>query len=84
MPHFGELAALLYEASKVTEYASQYDYIDATTSYLGEALPGSAGSAAVWRIRKLTIAGSDVATTWADGNAAFSKIWDDRLSLSYS
>lgn len=84
MPHLGELASLLYEASKVTQYALEYDYVSATTSYRGEALPGSATSAAVWRIQLITITGDDVAITWADGNASFDNVWDNRASLSYS
>ena len=83
MPHIGELVALMYEAG-TPEYAQQYDYVSATTSYLGEALPGSLTSDARWRIKLLTITGPDVATTWANGNSAFSNIWDNHLSLSYS
>ena len=84
MPHMGELAALLYEAQKVTQYAVQFDEVDATTSYRGEAYPGTATSAAGWRIQRLTITGADVAIEWADGNDAFAQVWDDRASLTYS
>jgi hypothetical protein len=52
--------------------------------YRGEAVPGSAESAAVWRIRKITIAvDNDVSETWADGNDNFDKAWSDRAGLSY-
>ena len=68
-------------------YALQYDQ-DAdppSYAYLGQAVPGSAASSAVWRIQKLTFsAGGDVSTTWADGNANFDNVWDNRASLSYS
>jgi hypothetical protein len=87
MPHLGELAALAYEGGKVAEYTTEIDQ-DASTptlAYVGRAFPGSAKSAAVWQIRKLTFgADGDLGTTWADGNAAFDNIWDDRASLSYS
>ena len=84
MPHLGELAALVHEMSKAPVYALQYDYIDATTSYRGEAHPGSATSDAAWRIQRITISGDDLATEWADGSSAFSQVWDDRASLTYS
>ena len=64
--------------------AMQYDYIDATTSYRGEAVPGTATSAALWRVQRITITGDDLVIEWADGSANFTKIWDDRLSLTYS
>lgn len=74
----------LIDEVTVTEYAPRYDYIDATTSYLGEALPGTLESAATWRIRLITTSGSDVTVKWADGNSRFDNVWDDRASLSYS
>lgn len=57
--------------------------------YKGEANPGSATSAAAWRIQLITITtdgggNDDIAVTWADGNANFDNIWDNRASLSYS
>ena len=64
--------------------AMQYDYIDATTSYRGEAVPGTATSAALWRVQRITITGDDLVIEWADGSSDFTQIWDDRLSLTYS
>ena len=87
MPHLGELAALVYEGDKVAEFSTRYDQ-DAdppTLAYLGKAYPGAAASGAVWQVQKLTFgADGDVTVEWADGNAAFDNIWDDRASLSYS
>jgi hypothetical protein len=61
-------------------------YVDAGggVSYLGEAPPGTATSAAKWRIRRITTVGNDVTIEWADGNGNFDNVWDDRVSLSYS
>lgn len=85
MPHLGELQSLVYELSKVPTYATNFDQYDATTGYLGEAIPGSSSADAVWRIKKLVFGtDGDVTTTFADGNAAFDNIWDDRASLTYS
>lgn len=63
--------------------AFQYDYVDATTEYLGWAEPGSATSGAFWRVKKITTTGSDIAIAWADSNRNFDNVWDDRASLTY-
>lgn len=66
-------------------YSKQVDFIDDDHFYIGEADPGSASSSAVWRIKYVVIAGDgDVSTTWADGDALFDNVWDDRATLSYS
>ena len=54
------------------------------TLYIGEADAGSARSAAVWRIRRVTESGQDVDIEWADGNTDFDNIWDDRTTYTYS
>ena len=58
-------------------YATQYDDVGGNISYLGEAAPGSATSAAVWRIRHLDMSSGDLAVTWADGSDSFTNKWDD-------
>jgi len=57
--------------------------------YRGKAQPGSLDSQAVWQIERLEITidvgnRDDIDNAWADGNANFDNIWDDRLGLSYS
>ena len=68
----------------IVQYTSRTDYIDAATTYEGMAVPGSATSAAVWRIKRVGTVASDVTVLWADGNANFDNIWDNRLALSYT
>lgn len=51
-----------------------------TDLYVGESQPGTATSAASWRIKKV----SDTAVQWADGDTLFNNVWDNHLSLSYS
>lgn len=59
------------------------DEASATVTYVGEALPGTATSAASWRIKKLdTAAGTSV--KWADGDTLFNNVWDNRAALTYS
>lgn len=68
-------------------YATRYDQDSSTPTfaYLGKASAGSATSAAVWQIQKLDFGvDGDVTVTWADGNARFDNVWDNRASLSYS
>lgn len=65
-------------------YAERVDFISATLLYRGEAVPGTLESEAKWRIRRITIgADKDTTTEWADGDADFNNVWDDRLSLNY-
>ena len=59
------------------------DVTTADTTYIGKAAIATATSAAAWQIAKLDTS-SGLIKTWADGSASFSKIWDDRVSISYS
>jgi len=60
-------------------------YSGSNVEYVGKAEPGSAKSAALWRIQKLVYTGSDVTDIqYADGNLNYDNVWDDRAGLSYS
>lgn len=54
----------------------------ATYTYIGEAQPGTSDAAASWRIKRMTNADSTI--VWADGNASFDNIWNNRAALAYS
>lgn len=72
-------------ASENVKYSRRIDVISDTVMYKGEATPGTANSAAGWRISRITTnAEGDVTEEWAAGSAEFTQVWDDRLSLSYS
>ena len=79
------------EAIELTETAMYSKQVDASADgsviYIGEATAGTVGSAALWRIKKLTftsVDGEDVSIQWASGTSLFDKIWNDRLSLTYT
>lgn len=58
------------------------DQVSSTECYLGEATFAASTSSPLWRIRKInTTVGVDV--KWADGNANYDNVWDDRTSLNY-
>ena len=59
------------------------DQITSTLFYIGEAAIAAPTSNPVWRIRKID-ASVGVNITWADGNANYDNVWDNRASLSYS
>lgn len=71
--------------------SSTYDLrLDDTTTtnvtYIGKAvLTGSAiaTSSAVWQIQKIDET-TGMIITWADGDASFNNIWDNRASLTYA
>ncbi len=54
------------------------------TEYICEAVPGTPSTASKWRIKKLFYSGNFVNNIlWANGNAEFDKIADNRGSYSY-
>ena len=53
-----------------------------TYTYIGNSLPGSAITSAVWQIKRITNADSNV--DWADGDTKFDNKWSTRASASYS
>jgi hypothetical protein len=71
--------------SDVTPVTSRFDYVGLKLLYIGTASPGSSTASAVWRTQKYLYTGVDVTSVlYADGNAQFDNVWDDRASLSYS
>lgn len=54
--------------------------------YVGWAAPGTATSAAGWRICKLeyNASGMNVSKKWADSSADFDKIWDSKGDYTYA
>lgn len=63
--------------------ANQLDQVGTSTTYIGEAEPGTNLASALWRIKKVVETGPDIVITWADGDSDFDNVWDDRLSLTY-
>lgn len=59
------------------------DYSTANYIYVGQADPGSLESDPVWRIKRLNTS-SGLQGSWADGDALFNNVWDDRTTLTYS
>lgn len=64
-------------------YDIEVDTSVAGVTYVGQALPGTAKSEALWRIKKITDSAGGSSVDWASGSAAFNKVWDDRLSYVY-
>jgi len=59
------------------------DEASATITYLGVAAIDSLESAPVWQIRKFDLTGG-ISVRWADGNANFDNVWDDRATITYT
>ena len=72
--------------SNVFPYAIQIDEINDNLVYKGDALPGSTTAMPVWRLSKITLVpgGDVVIVEWADGFSTFDKVWDNRLTYTYS
>ena len=59
------------------------DTTTASVTYVGKAAIGTATSAASWQVQKIDET-TGLVITWADGDADFNNIWDNRASLTYS
>lgn len=59
------------------------DTTTANMTYIWEATIWTATSSALWKIKRLNET-TWLVVWWADSNANFDNIWDNRASLSYS
>lgn len=68
----------------IGNYAFQYaeNSVDSKIFYIGEAAIGSATSDAVWRIQRYDT-NSGIIKQWADGDANFDNVWNNREEISY-
>ncbi len=62
---------------------TRIDEASGTVTYVGAANPGTADAAALWQIKKID-SSSGTTINYADGNALFDNVWDDRAALIYS
>lgn len=65
----------------------QYDKLvdtEGNFTYIGEAAPGSARDAAVWRIKRVYEIGDDIEIIWANNTANTELVWDDRATYEYN
>lgn len=59
------------------------DTSTANVTYVGKASTGTATASALWQIKKIDET-SGMIITWADGNASYDNVWNNRTSLIYS
>ncbi len=55
-----------------------------TVKYIGSSVPGTATSAASWKIKQIDLTSEDIPILWANGSAELDKVWDDRMSYTYT
>jgi hypothetical protein len=60
------------------------DQASGTITYFGQAAPGTATSAASWRIQRMSVSGTVTTFQYANGNLNFDNVWDNRAALTYS
>ena len=78
----GGLVVHVSNPGGVSTYALKLDDTGTGTTYVGESVPGSATSAAAWRVKKILSTGPDLDITWA-GGGTFAHALDDRATLTY-
>lgn len=67
-----------------SSYTKRVDEYSVDILYVGAAEPGSSESAPVWQIFQADFSGNFVVKKYADGTSAFTKIWTDRLTYTYT
>lgn len=68
----------------VVNYDVRIDEVSDTTTYVGKTVPGNLTSSDTWQIQRITVDGTETIIEFADGNATFDNVWDDRAILEYS
>lgn len=66
------------------DFESRIDEVSDVLMYVGKAIPGNETNTAVWQIQKITVVGTETIIEFADGDAKFDNVWDDRGSLTYA
>jgi hypothetical protein len=73
------------QAGEDEVYSTRVDFVNDNLLYKAEAAVGTANSLPLWRIRRVIVGNDgDITEEWANGNANFVNIWDNRVSLNYS
>lgn len=66
------------------EEATRIDEPDANTTYIGYAELGTNPNSEKWKIKKITLSGTETIIQYADGDRLYDNIWVNRVSLNYS
>lgn len=71
------------EEISMPEYTTLIDEVDATTTYIGYALPGTSQSVEEWRIKRISVDGDITEIEYAGGSKDFVNNWDERDTYTY-
>lgn len=80
-PKFNPSNGTYVDTSPQTVYLDEFD---SNTTYVGLANLGANTNGSIWLIKKISILGSITSITYADGNAEYDNIWDNRYTYSYN
>lgn len=69
---------------KEADYITKVDESTSTTTYIGKAAPGTAGSGSGWQIKRIDTGALAADILFADGDTNFDNVWSARTGLSYS
>ena len=68
----------------IVRQAVRIDVVSPSLTYLGRAAIGSSEGDPVWSISQITTTGTVTSILYSSGNTAYSSVWANRASLSYS
>ncbi len=83
---FGRVGnSTLGQAFNRTREVDETQLIDVVGSdiYIGYAVPGTATSAASWKIKRVNTV-NPISIYWADSSTLYNKSWDSRATYSYA
>jgi len=66
------------------KFTTLVDEVSDTECYVGKAARGSATSAEVWSIQKISVSGNVTTIAWPSKSDRFEFVWDDRATYTYS
>ena len=68
----------------VNEESVQIDEPDPVTTYVGYAPLGTSSAAASWKIKKITVSGTQTTVSYANGSSSYNNAWTNRATLTYT
>jgi len=74
----------IIQPSETVLYITKIDTTTSNLTYIGKSLPNSLDSDPMWQIKLIDESSGVITILFADGNETFDKIWDDRLTYTYS
>lgn len=68
----------------VVNFETRIDEVSSTLTYVGKAHVNAETDEPIWQIQRIETTGTETVIEFADGDAKFDNVWDDRGGLTYA